>query len=67
MKANDMLKLCEYLVTFDNDLHEGIQIIANAKGELIVLDYFNELSVSEMFDLGCDWSPSMGGFRVMGE
>ena len=67
MKATDMLKLCEYLVTFDNDLHEGIQIIANAQGELVVLDYFNELSVSEMFDLGCDWAPSMGGFRVMGE
>lgn len=67
MKASDMLKLCEYLVTFDNDLHQGPQIIANCSGEVVVLDYFNELDSKVMFELGCDWAPSLGGFRVIGE
>lgn len=67
MKASDMLKLCEYLVTFENDLHEGPQIIANCSGELVVLDYFNELDSKVMSELRCDWAPSLGGFRVMRE
>ena len=67
MKVADMLELCEYLVTFECDLHQGPEIIANASGELVVLDYFSELDSKIMFELGCDWEPSMGGFRVMGE
>lgn len=64
MKAVDMLKLCEYLTALPRDEYDDIEIYATPFGDLVVSDYYCELSVADMDSLGCDWEPSINGFKV---
>ncbi len=61
MKAADMLKLCEYLVTFERNDSYSIEIVPNSEGKLMVVDYHHQLSAHTMDELGFEWYCN-GGF-----
>ena len=63
MKAIEMLKLCQYLATFETDKFDAPDIIANCSGDLVVIDYFTQLDARIMGEFGFVFAPSLGAFR----
>lgn len=65
MKPVDMIKLCEYLLIFD-DHRYGAPEITTSFNDIFVDDYHNLLDAGIMDELGCDWEPWNAGFKVRG-
>lgn len=63
MKAKDMLTLCQYLMTFEDHKY-GSPTITMCYNDIVIYDYHNQLDFRTMDELGCEWEPSEGGYKV---
>ena len=64
MKAVKLKKLCEYISSFDEEDQE-FEISVSAFGQMFVLDYYQELDISTMEELGCEYDSEYNGFVVL--
>lgn len=64
MKAVKLKKLCEYISSFDEEDQE-FEVSVSAFGQMFVLDYYQELDITKMEDLGCEYDSEYHGFVVL--
>lgn len=63
MEVTKLQALCTYLQAFPS-----VQINLDVNGMwLIVSDYHNELDINKMWELGCEWNPSVRGYTMEDE
>jgi len=62
MTPTQLIKLCGYLAQFDIELY-------CIDSKLIIPDYHNILNINIMWNLSCEWTPSVRGytFNEIGE
>lgn len=64
MKAIKLKALCEYVASFDEEGQE-FEVGVNAFGQMFILDYYQELDVSLMQGLGCEYDAEYHGFVIL--
>lgn len=57
MNVKNMLKLCQYLNSFEEDEFDfSFELTTNPFGDIVVLDFYHELDGCKMRELGCSYN-----------
>lgn len=64
MKAIKLKALCEYISSFDEEDQE-FEIGVSAFGQMFILDYYRELDINVMEELGCQYDSDYHGFVIL--